>query len=245
VAIHRRLRTRRGLRCSCSTEARFADTHARVGVMPGWVFGEAVARHQPSLEGELFLSGNFLSAAQASDLGLVNRVVRARRTRRPRRRALAVDMLSTGSRTCSWPTRKSIDDGFAAAFGHGVLIERDRATSANAQVSSDLVEQARTAGAGPGPLAEPLSDADAPSRHDGTAAGTRASELPPIFHRPARSRSAWPACAPRRRPTWLAYRLTGIGRRARAGGIRLDRTDDLHFAAGRRAGRSVPAQAPW
>ena len=59
-----------------STEARFADTHARVGVVPGW----GLSQRLPRLIGinrakELSLTGNFLNAQQACEWGLVNRVV--------------------------------------------------------------------------------------------------------------------------------------------------------------------------
>ena len=59
-----------------SESARFADTHARVGVVPGW----GLSQRLPRLIGinrakELSLTGNFLSAQQACDWGLVNRVV--------------------------------------------------------------------------------------------------------------------------------------------------------------------------
>jgi enoyl-CoA hydratase len=59
-----------------SERARFADTHARVGVMPGGgmtVFlAEAVGLRRAL---ELSLTGNFLTAEQAYALGLVNHVV--------------------------------------------------------------------------------------------------------------------------------------------------------------------------
>ncbi|HXN85235.1 MAG TPA: enoyl-CoA hydratase-related protein, partial [Candidatus Binataceae bacterium] len=59
-----------------SDTARFADTHGRVGVMPG---GGMTAR-LPRAVGirkakELSLTGNYLSAQEAEKLGLVNRVV--------------------------------------------------------------------------------------------------------------------------------------------------------------------------
>ncbi len=61
-----------------STEAKFADTHARVGVVPGW----GLSQRLPRLIGinrakELSLTGNFLDAQTALDWGLVNRVVAA------------------------------------------------------------------------------------------------------------------------------------------------------------------------
>ena len=55
--------------------AKFADTHARVGVVPGW----GLSQRLPRLIGinrakELSLTGNYLDAATACDWGLVNRV---------------------------------------------------------------------------------------------------------------------------------------------------------------------------
>lgn len=59
-----------------SERAAFADTHARVGVMPGWgltpLLTDAVGRTRAR---EISLTGNFVSAEQALQWGLVNRVV--------------------------------------------------------------------------------------------------------------------------------------------------------------------------
>jgi enoyl-CoA hydratase len=59
-----------------SERAAFADTHARVGVMPGWgltpLLTDAVGRTRAR---EISLTGNFVSADQALQWGLVNRVV--------------------------------------------------------------------------------------------------------------------------------------------------------------------------
>jgi enoyl-CoA hydratase len=59
-----------------SDRARFADTHARVGVMPGWgltvLLAEAVGVRRAR---ELSYSGNFLNAHDALTWGLVNHVV--------------------------------------------------------------------------------------------------------------------------------------------------------------------------
>jgi enoyl-CoA hydratase len=59
-----------------SERARFADTHARVGIMPGW--GLTVRLVQligPARAKELSVTGNFLDAQTAYDWGLVNHVV--------------------------------------------------------------------------------------------------------------------------------------------------------------------------
>ena len=59
-----------------SERAQFADTHARVGIMPGWgltvLLAEAVGLRRAR---ELSATGNFLPAAEAHAWGLVNHVV--------------------------------------------------------------------------------------------------------------------------------------------------------------------------
>ncbi len=59
-----------------SERARFADTHARVGIMPGWgltvLLTEAVGVRRAK---ELSTTGNFLDAHTALQWGLVNHVV--------------------------------------------------------------------------------------------------------------------------------------------------------------------------
>jgi enoyl-CoA hydratase len=59
-----------------SERARFADTHARVGVMPGWgltvLLPQAIGLRRAR---EMSLTGNFMDAREALQFGLVNRVV--------------------------------------------------------------------------------------------------------------------------------------------------------------------------
>jgi enoyl-CoA hydratase/carnithine racemase len=59
-----------------SEHARFADTHARVGIMPGWgltvLLAEAIGRRRAR---EMSVTGNFLDASTALVWGLVNHVV--------------------------------------------------------------------------------------------------------------------------------------------------------------------------
>jgi enoyl-CoA hydratase len=59
-----------------SERARFADTHARVGVMPGWgltvLLPQAIGVRRAR---EMSLTGNFMAAAEALHFGLVNHVV--------------------------------------------------------------------------------------------------------------------------------------------------------------------------
>ncbi len=55
---------------------RFADTHARVGLVPGWGLSQRLPRIIGLLRAkEMAFTGNFISAQQAYEWGLVNRIV--------------------------------------------------------------------------------------------------------------------------------------------------------------------------
>ena len=76
-----------------SDRARFADTHARVGVMPGWglsvLLPQAIGVRRAR---EMSITGNYLDARTAADWGLVNRVV-AHDDLLPAVRALAANII--------------------------------------------------------------------------------------------------------------------------------------------------------
>ncbi|NOT54065.1 MAG: enoyl-CoA hydratase [Deltaproteobacteria bacterium] len=107
-----------------STEARFADTHGRVGAMPGWGLSQKLSRTIGVYRAkELSLTGNFLSAEKAESWGLVNRVV-APNELLPTCRTLANDILS------SLPDmvrrlKRVIDDGYATTLAQGMEVEYD------------------------------------------------------------------------------------------------------------------------
>ena len=109
-----------------STRASFADTHARVGVMPGW----GLSQRLPRLIGaqrakELSLTGNFLGAAKAEAWGLVNRVVEPAQLL-PQALALAKDMLSVLPEMLV-AYKRLIDDGLVVSLAAGLALERERA----------------------------------------------------------------------------------------------------------------------
>ncbi len=106
-----------------SSAARFADTHARVGVVPGW----GLSQRLPRLIGanrakELSLTGNYLDAETACTWGLVNRVV-APEALLPTCRQLARDILSTDPATRS-EIKRIIDAGWHATLAEGLAIEQ-------------------------------------------------------------------------------------------------------------------------
>ena len=128
----------------CSTNARFADTHARVGITPGWGLSQKLSRViGPYRAKELSLTGNFLSAAQAYDWGLVNRVVEPADLM-PTALELARQMADIeGAILVTY--KGMIDDGYALAMGEGLALEHERSVPHNAQVTPDMVEARRAA----------------------------------------------------------------------------------------------------
>ncbi len=106
-----------------SPDAKFADTHARVGVVPGW----GLSQRLPRLIGinrakELSLTGNFLDAETAEAWGLVNRVVPAEDLLDVAR-GLALDIVSTEPVTRSEILR-IMDEGWATSLSEGLDIEQ-------------------------------------------------------------------------------------------------------------------------
>ncbi|OYZ13835.1 MAG: enoyl-CoA hydratase [Sphingomonadales bacterium 28-64-96] len=127
-----------------SENARFADTHARVGIMPGWGLSQKLSRLiGPYRARELSLSGNFLDAATAERWGLLNHVVPADELVTAATK-LAHDM-ATIAPGFARGYKKLINDGYELPFGQAMALEAERSTAANAQVSAAEVEAARGA----------------------------------------------------------------------------------------------------
>ena len=127
-----------------SDRARFADTHARVGIMPGWGLSQKLSRLiGPYRARELSLTGNFLDAHTAAAWGLVNRVVPAADLMTTAH-ALAADM-ATIDPAFSAAYKRLIGDGYAVSFAEGMALENARSVAANSRVSAAAVEAARSA----------------------------------------------------------------------------------------------------
>jgi enoyl-CoA hydratase/carnithine racemase len=127
-----------------STQARFADTHARVGVMPGWGLSQKLARVIGVYRAkELSLTGNYLSAEQAEAWGLVNRVVPPEQLL-PACRALAADMLSCVPEVMRG-IKRVIDGGFSQTLAEGLRIEADASRAYARQLTPEVLA-ARRAG---------------------------------------------------------------------------------------------------
>ena len=127
-----------------SSRARFADTHARVGIMPAWGLSQKLARMIGiSRAKELSFTGNFLDADTACAWGLVNRVVPPNQLL-PQALKLAADMAQIdGSFLISY--KHLINDGYAMPFGESLDMEKGRAAPHNAAVTPELIETRRAA----------------------------------------------------------------------------------------------------
>ncbi|MEM7077467.1 MAG: enoyl-CoA hydratase [Pseudomonadota bacterium] len=106
-----------------SPAARFADTHARVGVVPGW----GLSQRLPRLIGinrakELSLTGNYLDAETACAWGLVNRVVPVEALLETAQQ-LARDIVSTEPVTRA-EIRRIMDEGWHDTLERGLAIEQ-------------------------------------------------------------------------------------------------------------------------
>ena len=127
-----------------SEDAKFADTHARVGIMPGWGLSQRLSRLiGMSRAKELSLTGNFLEADMAERWGLVNRVYPADELL-PAAIKLGHDMASCDP-VLLRNYKKVIDDGFATGFGEGLRLEVERSAEHARSVTAESVEAARKA----------------------------------------------------------------------------------------------------
>lgn len=125
-----------------SPAARFADTHARVGIMPGWGLSQKLSR----LIGigrakELSLTGNYLAADQAERWGLVNRVV-APEALLPAAIGLARDMLSCDPQVLR-SYKRVIDAGYATTFADGLRLEAEASRAHAKQVTPEQIATRR------------------------------------------------------------------------------------------------------
>ena len=125
-----------------SEAAAFADSHVRVGVLPGW----GLSQRLPRLIGfyrasELAYTGRFVLAAEALEWGLVNRVVPPERLL-AESRAIADEIVSVHAEAVRGYKRLLVE-GFAQPLGDALAAEREIATDFARGVSAGTLEQRR------------------------------------------------------------------------------------------------------
>ncbi len=125
-----------------STQARFADTHARVGIMPGAGLSQKLSRLIGIYRAkEVSLTGNFVDAEKALSWGLVNRVVSPEELL-PVCRSLAKDILNSPPDMVR-KYKNLIDDGFSKTFGDGIAVEREAFIEHIRSVTAELIAKRR------------------------------------------------------------------------------------------------------
>jgi enoyl-CoA hydratase len=116
-----------------SSEARFADTHVKVGLLPGWGGSARMVRLiglQRSKE--MALTGRFVGADEAFGWGLVNRVVPPERLR-AEAEAIAREMLA-GVPDGLVAYKRLLDQEAGATFEESLRIERAASLERNVTV---------------------------------------------------------------------------------------------------------------
>jgi len=125
-----------------SPQARFADTHARIGIAPGWGLSQKLSRAIGIYRArEVSLTGNWVSAEQAAAWGFVNRVVPADQLLAEARK-LAGDMLGCIPEMLT-RYKALINDGFAMDFGDAMTMERERGVEHNRRIQAAAIEGRR------------------------------------------------------------------------------------------------------
>ena len=124
-----------------SSNARFADTHARIGVIPGWGLSQKLSRLIGLLRAkEMAFSGNFVDAETAERWGLVNRVL-PHANLMPAALALATDIASAEPKMVR-AYKRLIDEGHLLPLGEALALETQRSAEwAALQTPGDLAQR--------------------------------------------------------------------------------------------------------
>lgn len=126
-----------------STEARLADTHARIGIVPYWGLSQKLSRLVGrSRAMEMSMSGNFVDAATAERWGLVNRVVEPDALL-PTALALATDIASAdGAMLVTY--KRLIDEGHRLPLGEALRLEQQRSREWSTRLNPTELAARRT-----------------------------------------------------------------------------------------------------
>ena len=127
-----------------SPEAKFADTHARVGVVPGW----GLSQRLPRLIGinrakEVSLSGNALTAERAYEWGLANRICEPDALL-DEARALAADICSCVPGVME-QVKTMIDTGYSMLFDDAMEYELQTGIESSKRIDSAEIGQRHAA----------------------------------------------------------------------------------------------------
>ena len=125
-----------------SENARFADTHARVGILPGWGLSQKLPRLiGQSRAKEISFTGAPVFAQQALDWGLVNHVVPIGELL-DKAAKIATDMCACVPHVLV-QYKTLIDEGFSMPLSDAMVWEELQAIESAKQAASQLIEARR------------------------------------------------------------------------------------------------------
>ncbi len=125
-----------------SSRASFADTHVRMGVMPGWGLSQRLSRIVGIGQAkEISFSGNFVDAERALSLGLVNRVV-APDVLMDECSKLAAEMASCDPEMLQ-SYKRLIDEGYGMNFRDGLALEGKNTVGRLSEIDADVIAERR------------------------------------------------------------------------------------------------------
>ncbi|MBW2725370.1 MAG: enoyl-CoA hydratase, partial [Deltaproteobacteria bacterium] len=125
-----------------SSRAVFADTHIRVGIMPGWGLSQKLSRIVGIGQAkEISLSGNFVDAERACAIGLVNRVV-APEELMNQCEELAREMASCDPQMLRG-YKRLIDEGYGMNFRDALQLEASNTFGRLGDMKADVLAERR------------------------------------------------------------------------------------------------------
>ena len=125
-----------------SEKAQFADTHVRMGVVPGWGLSQRLSRLVGvSRAKQISFTGDYVSAEKAERWGLVNDVL-APDDLLPHCYKMAKDIQSGNAETLR-SVHQLIDFGWEGTLSDGLAQERSSNKIANADLSAQTLERNR------------------------------------------------------------------------------------------------------
>lgn len=122
-----------------SDQARFADTHVRIGLLPGWGGSarmiQRVGIHRAK---DLALTGRFFTAQEAMQWGFVNEVVPHEQLL-SRSREVAEEMLQAKPEHLVL-YKQLLDQESELSFGEAIALERQRSMAVNTTVTQEEIK---------------------------------------------------------------------------------------------------------
>lgn len=127
-----------------SSTARFADTHVRLGLLPGWGISQRMARQiGPQRAKEVSLSARFVDADRAAEIGLVNRVFEPANLMSSTLE-LAHEIAGQQAETVQG-YKALIDEGYTMGLDEALVMEHDRSVAHIRSMSCQSLEASRSA----------------------------------------------------------------------------------------------------